>query len=218
VETTERFLWDMRKTSQELVIEEHAGEIKQLAHQHGLLYSNEPYDMNPAGNIDLGSDRRHPDVRVLERQTRHPIQLHRGGQHRPHHGSQIVKAEAFTSEGSRSRETPANMKNQTDWAFAMGINGIVFHTYQHQPLGENGRPGITLGPHGIHWHRNQTFWGLLNPYHHTSPAVRTCCARARRCQTSSISLPEGAPAHLRGSGSMHLKGMPRMRDKKGYRL
>jgi hypothetical protein len=52
---TERFLWDMRKTAQEMVLENHAGAIKAIAHEHGLLYSNEPYDMNPAGNIDLGS-------------------------------------------------------------------------------------------------------------------------------------------------------------------
>jgi hypothetical protein len=54
LEETERFLWDLRKTAQELVLENHAGAIKAKAHEHGMLYSNEPYDMNPAGDIDLG--------------------------------------------------------------------------------------------------------------------------------------------------------------------
>jgi len=55
LERTERFLWDLRKTSQELLLKNYAGEIKKIAHEHGFAYSNQPYDMNPAGDIDLGS-------------------------------------------------------------------------------------------------------------------------------------------------------------------
>jgi hypothetical protein len=44
LEETERFLWDLRKTAQELVLENHAGAIKARAHEHGMLYSNEPYE------------------------------------------------------------------------------------------------------------------------------------------------------------------------------
>ena len=55
LEKTERFLWDVRKTAQELVIENYAEVIKAKAHEHNMKYSNQPYDMNPAGNLDLGS-------------------------------------------------------------------------------------------------------------------------------------------------------------------
>ena len=56
-------------------------------------------------------------------------------------GRPQVNAEAFTTAGMTYLNYPGNMKNQTDWAFAMGINGIIFHTFQHQPLGEGIKPG-----------------------------------------------------------------------------
>lgn len=133
-EKTERFLWDMRKTSQELVLENHAGAIKKIAHQHGLKYSNEPYDINPAGNIDLGSVADISACEFWNAERGHDTQYscieavsiaHTMG--RPQ-----VNAEAFTTNGMQYLNYPGNMKNQTDWAFAMGINGIIFHTFQHQ--------------------------------------------------------------------------------------
>ena len=47
LELSERFLWDVRKTGQELVIENHAERLKVLGRRYGLGLSIEPYDMNP---------------------------------------------------------------------------------------------------------------------------------------------------------------------------
>ena len=52
---SERFLWDLRQTAQELVLEYHAGQVKKYAHQHGLGLSIEPYDMNPTADLELGA-------------------------------------------------------------------------------------------------------------------------------------------------------------------
>ena len=54
VEISERFLWDLRLTAQELVIENHAGHLKELGRQHGFGLSIEPYDMNPTADMTLG--------------------------------------------------------------------------------------------------------------------------------------------------------------------
>ena len=43
IELTERFLWDVRLTAQELVLEEYAGHLKPWA-QYGFELSGEPYD------------------------------------------------------------------------------------------------------------------------------------------------------------------------------
>jgi hypothetical protein len=221
-ETTERFLWDMRKTSQELVLEEHAHAIRQLAHERGLLYSNEPYDMNPAGNIDLGSI---ADIPMCEFwNTPHDTEYSciEAASIANTMGRKIVKAEAFTTNREAFVRTPANMKNQTDWALAMGVNGFMFHTYQHQALGEKEKPGMTMGPYGVHWHRNQTFWDFLGPYHEY---LARCSHTLRQGEAVADILyltPEGAPhifeppadaltegSRLQGKGS-------RLRDKKGY--
>ena len=55
LEMSERFLWDLRLTGQELVLENHAGAVKKYGRKHGLSLSIEPYDMNPAGDLDLGA-------------------------------------------------------------------------------------------------------------------------------------------------------------------
>jgi hypothetical protein len=215
MEKTERFLWDMRKTSQELVLEEHAAEIKRLAHENGLLYSNEPYDMNPAGNIDLGSLADIPmcefwsDSHDTQYSCVEAVSIARTM------GRQIVKAEAFTAAGESYSQTPTRMKNQTDWAFAMGINGILFHTFQHQALGGDVLPGMTMGPYGIQWHRNQTFWHFLSPYHE----YLTRCSHVLR-QGEAVSdilylTPEGAPHIFEGPADAY-EGEPGMLDKKGY--
>jgi hypothetical protein len=55
VDITERFLWDVRQTAQELVIANHVGRIRDYAHKHGLQFSTEPYDMNPCCDLALGA-------------------------------------------------------------------------------------------------------------------------------------------------------------------
>jgi len=55
LELTERFLWDLRLTGQELVLENHAQHLKSLGREHGLGLSIEPYDMNPTADLDLGA-------------------------------------------------------------------------------------------------------------------------------------------------------------------
>ena len=215
VEKTERFLWDMRRTCQELVIEEHAGAIKKVAHKHGLLYSNEPYDMNPAGDLDLGSV---ADIPMCEfwyapHDTQYSCIEATSISHTM--GPQIVKAESFTSSADAYANDPSNMKNQTDWALAIGINGIMFHTYQHQALGTVEKPGMTMGPYGIQWHRNQTFWDFLPPYHEY---ITRCSHLLRQGEAVADILyltPEGAP-HIFEAPADAFEGAARMRDKKGY--
>ena len=44
LEVSERFLWDLRQTISELLVENYAGRMEQLAQQHGLRLSIEAYD------------------------------------------------------------------------------------------------------------------------------------------------------------------------------
>ncbi len=218
LERTERFLWDMRRTSQELVLEKHAGAIKQIAHDNGLLYSNEPYDMNPAGDLDLGSV---ADIPACE------FWNARGGPDTQYScieavsiahtmGKPRVNAEAFTSDAAFGYlDFPGSLKNQTDWAFAMGINGLIFHTFQHQPLDKGEKPGMNMGPYGVQWHRNQTWWNLSSGYHQY---IARCQAVLRQGQAVADILyltPEGAP-NIFVAPQSALGGSARLQDKKGY--
>lgn len=52
---SERFLWDLRKTMQELMLENHSLFVKDYANRNGMKLSIEPYDMNPMQDLELGA-------------------------------------------------------------------------------------------------------------------------------------------------------------------
>ncbi len=86
LEVSERFLWDLRLTAQELVLENHAQHLKDLGRRYGLGLSIEPYDMNPCADLSLGAV---ADVPMCEFWAQgygfdSRVQLFRGGLHRPH--------------------------------------------------------------------------------------------------------------------------------------
>ena len=85
------------------------------------------------------------------------------------------------------------MKNQGDWAFCIGINRFVYHTFAHKPLGDEYRPGMTMGPYGVHWDRGQTWWPMVRDYHRY---ITRCSHLLRQGVTVSDVMyltPEGAP-------------------------
>ncbi len=196
LEITERFLWDLRQTCKELILENHAGFAKDYANKHGLELTIEPYDMNPAGDLDLGavadvimaefwSKRFGPDTHyaVIEATSISHIT-----------GQPIVGAEAFTAGWKEAwQEYPWSMKDQSDWALAMGVNRFVYHTFAHKPLGDKHRPGMTMGQYGVHWDRGQTWWPMVEAYH---KYISRCSHMMQQGQAVSDILyltPEGAP-------------------------
>jgi hypothetical protein len=218
LEMTERFLWDLRLTGQELVVENHAQCLKSLAGKSGLKLSIEPYDMNPAADLELGAI---ADVPMCEFWSKgygfnasfsciEAVSIaHTMG--RP-----VVAAEAFTAQGDEGwKQNPGSMKDQGDWAFCMGINRFVYHTFAHQPLGAEYRPGMTMGPYGVHWDRGQTWWPLVGDYHR----YITRCSWLLRQGTAAADIlyltPEGAP-HVFQPPSSALEGNAVLPDKRGY--
>ena len=129
-------------------------------------------------------------------------------------GRPIVSAEAFTSVGGLDAY-PWSLKNQGDWAFCVGINRFVFHTFAHQALGDAYKPGMTFGPYGVHWHRNQTWWPMVSAYHRY---LTRCSELLRQGVTVSDVLyltPEGTP-HIFLPPPSALEGSGTLADKKGY--
>ena len=129
--------------------------------------SIEPYDMNPNTDLDLGS---FADVPMAEFWNKGfgfstGFSTFEATSIANLYGRPVLAAEAFTSHLVAWKSHPGSIKNQNDWAFCSGINRLVYHTFAHKPLGDQHRPGMTMGPYGIQWHRNQTFWKFLPAYH-----------------------------------------------------
>ncbi|NMB49719.1 MAG: glycosyl hydrolase, partial [Bacteroidales bacterium] len=217
-EISERFLWDMRVTAQELILENHAEYIKKLGQQYGLGLSIEPYDMTPCADLDLGAVADVPSCEFwlkgygfnssfscIEATSIAHVK-----------GKPIVAAEAFTADSREGYAAyPGFLKNQGDWAFAAGINQFIYHTFVHKALGEHLRPGMTMGPYGVHWDRGQTWWPMVSDYH---KYISRCSFVLQQGQTVADILyltPEGAPHVFRPPHSA-MEGNDTIPDRKEY--
>jgi alpha-L-rhamnosidase len=214
LEMSERFLWDLRLTGQELVLENHAGAVKKYGRKHGLSLSIEPYDMNPSGDLDLGAVADVPMAEFWSNRLDSAYSCFEATSIAHVMGKPIVSAEAFTAVAGLDAY-PWSLKNQGDWAFCVGINRFVFHTFAHQALGDAYKPGMTFGPYGVHWHRNQTWWPMVSDYHRY---LSRCSEMLRQGVTVSDILyltPEGTP-HIFMPPPGALEGSGILADKKGY--
>ena len=159
-EVTERFLWDFRRTIGDLMAEHYYGRFRELSHQHGMIFSTEPY-WGPFDNMQVGDT---ADVVMAEfwsgllaffdspKFVASIAKLN---------GSPVAEAEAFTSNGGWD-QSPADLKVIGDRAWAQGINRFVYHTYVHNPW--KAKPGLTLGRFGIEFNRHNTWWEQAKTY------------------------------------------------------
>lgn len=212
-EVSERFLWDWRQTAQELVLENHARRLRDLAHANGLGLSIEPYDMNPCADLSLGAV---ADVPMAEFwlygfDTAYSVVEAVSVAHTT--GRRVVAAEAFTSsDQERWQAHPASMKARADWAFAAGLNRLVIHRYQHQPWLDR-FPGMTMGPYGVHWERTQTWWDMVPAFHNYLARCQFLLRQGLPVADVCFLAAEGAPHVFRPPASA-LHGDPP--DRTGY--
>ena len=223
-EVSERFLWDLRLTSQELVLENHAGHIREYAHRRGYGMSVEPYDMNPAADLELASVADYPmcEFWSVGMGYNSAWSAAEGASVAHLKGQPVVPAEAFTAAGDAWRQHPASMKDQSDWALAAGINRLMYHTFQHQPLPDGLRPGMTMGPYGVHWDRNQTWWYMADAYHRYITRCQFMLQQGRTVADILYLAPEGAPHVFRAPASALdtkvIEGASEWRDGKPFDL
>ncbi len=177
VDTTERFLWDIRRTQADLMADAYYGQFTTLCHQNGLIAYAEPYDRGPMDELQIGA---RVDVNMGEfwnglstifqnNLTMHrTVKLSASIAHTNGKGTgkpQVVGAEAFTGEpeSARWQEYPFGMKALGDKLFCQGLNRVIFHRYAHQPH-PTAQPGMTMGPWGIHFDRTNTWWEQAKPW------------------------------------------------------
>ena len=167
LEVSERFLWDLRRTIADLITDNYAGRMRELAHRHHLQLSIEPYAV---GLMDNFSYARMADVPMCEFWTGGDETGDRGNKtisSAAHiYGKPICGAESFTSSPQYARwvDHPFAMKALGDVALCDGINRFVIHRYCQQPWLDR-RPGMTFGPWGVHYDRTETWWPYVGPWH-----------------------------------------------------
>ena len=156
---SERFLWDVRRTLGDLLVDNHLQYFRQLSHARGLQFSSEsagrqqflydPISFQAACDLPMGEfwaseQRPRPDCKAAA-SAAHLANL------------PIVGAEAYTQFGGRWLDSPFSLKAEGDLAFCFGINRFVFHrmVLQRWP---GCRPGLTWPGVGINFDPGQTWW------------------------------------------------------------
>ena len=163
---TERFLFDLRKTVSELTEENYVYEYHRLAKENGLRLTYECYttmgnDLNAANYADEPmAEFWNPDKSNGFFATTKSMSSAAHLNNRS-----IVGAESFTSGSEEKWKChPAMIKKLGDMAFCNGVNRYVFHRYASQPF-VNTKPGVQMGPWGLHYERTNTWWDWLKPWH-----------------------------------------------------
>ncbi len=164
---SERFLWDLRQTISDLVVENYAGQAEKLSRRQGLRLSIEAYG-GPCDEITYAGRADEPmaEFWMTGLGPDNYLQCPKEMASAAHiYGRRIVGAESFTSGDSEKwRQYPASIKTLGDAAFCQGVNRFVFHRYAMQPW-LNYRPGMTMGPWGLHYERTETWWEQSRPWH-----------------------------------------------------
>jgi hypothetical protein len=198
LEISERFLWDLRETIAELVLENYAGHFRTLAHQAGLRLSLEGYDgtvddLRYAGRGDepMGEFWQRPiysgsamgDLADEMVSAAHV------------YGKPIVGAEAFTSIRGDYLDHPALLKPLADWSFCCGINRLYLSEWVMQPW-PNVTPGVSFHQFGTVFNRAQPWWPLVRPWTEYLTRCQFMLRQGRPVADICYVAPEGAPSRF----------------------
>ncbi len=171
-ESTDRFLWDFRRTIAELIAQNHYGEISQELHRRGMGYYGESLEYHRPSLGDDMEMRSGTDIPMgamwtfSEKTGPTPSYLAdlRGAASVAHiYGQNLVGAESLTTGPPAWVWAPDNLKRIADLEFSLGVNRFMLHESTHQPL-LNKAPGLTLGMNGQWFNRNETWADEAGPW------------------------------------------------------
>lgn len=194
VEVSERFLWDLRQSISDMLVENYAGEFRRLANAQGLRLSIEAYDTPPTDDMKYASQADEPMAEFwswAKYNAAYSCTEMASSAHT--YGKKILGAEAFTASSTEKwLGHPAFIKDLGDWAFCEGINRFVFHRFTAQPW-TNRAPGMSMGPWGMHYERTQTWWEQSKPWHEYLARCQYLLRQGLFVADVLYLQPEGAP-------------------------
>jgi hypothetical protein len=159
-ETSEKVLYDVRKTIAELVSDNFFGTLENIAKKANVKFSSE--NVAPTMVSDGLLHFKHIDYPSGEFWLKSPthdkpndmLDAISGGHI---YGKDIIQAEAFTELRMDWDEHPGNLKTLADRNYAIGINRFFYHVFVHNPWTDR-KPGMTLDGVGSYFQRDQTWW------------------------------------------------------------
>ncbi len=172
-EASDRFLWDFRKTIADLIANEHYAQLEQTLHEHGMGHYGESHESGRAFVADGMEVKKFNEVPMSAMWTQKPdvnkVQYGYNADDRESasvahiYGQNLAAAESMTASSAPWAWSPATLKPTADQELLNGIDRFVIHESAHQPLVEKA-PGLTLGPFGQWFNRNETWAEQAGPW------------------------------------------------------
>ena len=163
---SDKFLWDFRKTIADLIADEHYGQLEATLHERHLGHYGESHEQGRAFVADGMEVKKLNEVPMSAMWTQSPgINKEQYGFNADDresasvahiYGQNLAAAESMTAAAAPWAWSPATLKPTADQEFLNGINRFVIHESAHQPL-VGKAPGMTLGPFGQWFNRNETW-------------------------------------------------------------
>jgi hypothetical protein len=170
---SDRFLWDFRKTIADLIADGHYGVLEDVLHEWHMGHYVESHEAGRAFVADGMEVKKYSEVPMSAMWTQTPgvnkIQFGYNADDRESasvahiYGQNIAAAESMTAAAAPWAWSPATLKPTADQEFLNGINRFCIHESAHQPL-VNKAPGLTLGPFGQWFNRNDTWADEAGPW------------------------------------------------------
>ena len=170
---SDRFLWDFRKTIGDLIATEHYGVLEGVLHEWHMGHYGESHESGRAFVADGMEVKKFNEVPMSAMWTQTP------GVNKPQYdynaddresasvahiyGQNIAAAESMTAAAAPWAWSPSTLKPTADQEFLNGINRFCIHESAHQPLVDK-KPGLTLGPFGQWFNRNETWADEAGPW------------------------------------------------------
>jgi len=170
-ESSERFLWDFRKTIGDLTTEYHYEQISASLHERGMGRYTESHESGRAFIGDGMDVKRKAEVPMSAMWTPRPgtaseqydADVRESASVAHIYGQNLVAAESLTAGTGAWSFSPETLKPTADRLLAMGLNRFVIHTSVHQPLSDK-VPGFGLGPFGQWFTRHETWAEQAKPW------------------------------------------------------
>ena len=170
---SDKFLWDFRKTIADLIATEHYGQLEATLHEWNMGHYGESHEGGRAFVADGMEVKKFNEVPMSAMWTQSPglnnEQFGYNADDRESasvahiYGQNLAAAESMTAAAAPWAWSPATLKPTADAEFLNGINRIVIHESAHQPL-VGKAPGLTLGPFGQWFNRNETWAEQAGPW------------------------------------------------------
>ena len=168
-EKSDRFLWDFRRTLEEMVAEYHYDELTNIlqerkmmgryseSHEGGRAFIGDGMEIKRKSAIPMsatwtpgGFGGNGPGVA-----TRFKADVRESASVSHIYGQKYVAAESLTAMFTDWAWSPKQLKPIADMELASGLNRFVIHTSVHQP--DDRKPGLSLGPFGQWFTRHETW-------------------------------------------------------------